>query len=119
MKMMRIPKIYLETSVFNFYFADDSPEKQDDAKRMFDEIQAGKYEPYTSDYVVDEITKCSEPKQSFMKSLLDDFNVITLPLNREAETLADIYVEEGIIPIKYRADGIHIAITAVSGLDFI
>jgi hypothetical protein len=34
-------------------------------------------------------------------------------------TLADIYVAEGIIPRKYRTDGIHIAIAAVNDLDMI
>jgi predicted nucleic acid-binding protein len=116
---MRAPKIYLETSVFNFYFADDAPDKREDTLRLFEEIRQGKYEPYTSDYVVDELSLCEEPKQSMMKNLLDEFSVLTLPMDSEAEALADVYVSEKIIPVRYRADGIHIAVTAASGLDFI
>ena len=115
----RVPKIYLETSVFNFYFADDAPDKRDDTKRLFEEIRQGKYEPYTSDYVIDELVKCDEPKLSMMKKLLDDFDVIVLPASAAAEMLADVYVSEGIIPAKYRIDGLHVAVTSVSGLDFI
>ncbi|MCL1834311.1 MAG: hypothetical protein FWG49_07405 [Leptospirales bacterium] len=33
--------------------------------------------------------------------------------------MADIYIEEGIIPQKYRADGLHIAIATVNDLDII
>jgi len=40
-------------------------------------------------------------------------------LNDEAERLADTYVEQGIIPLKYRTDGIHIAVAAVNDLDMI
>jgi hypothetical protein len=45
---MRIPRVYIETSVFNFYFADNDPEKQRDTLKLFDEIREGKYEPVTS-----------------------------------------------------------------------
>jgi hypothetical protein len=38
---MRVPKIYLETSVFNFCFADDAPDKRDDTVRLFEEIRQG------------------------------------------------------------------------------
>ena len=116
---MRIPKIYMETSIFNFYFADDAPDKCADVKSLFEEIRQGRYEPYTSDYVIEEIMKCEEPKQSKMKNLLDEFGVIALPYSSDAEDLADAYVSEGIVPAKYRADGLHIAVTSVSGLDFI
>jgi hypothetical protein len=47
-------------------------------------------------------------------------NVITvLDFNDEAERLADLYVAEGVIPEKYRTDGLHIAIAAVNYLDMI
>ncbi len=32
---MRTPKIYIETSIFNFVFADDAPDKRDDALVLF------------------------------------------------------------------------------------
>jgi len=116
---MRVPKIYLETSVFNFYFAEDAPDKKDDTIRLFEEIRQGKYEPYTSSAVLAELSNCEEPKQSKMKKLLEDFDVIFLSVSTEAEALVDAYVKEGIIPLKYRTDGIHIAVTSVNNLDFI
>jgi len=39
---MRIPKIYLETTIFNFPFADDAPQYRADTLKLFDEIKAGK-----------------------------------------------------------------------------
>jgi len=32
---MRTPKIYIETSVFHFYFTDDAPDKRADTLRLF------------------------------------------------------------------------------------
>jgi len=54
-----------------------------------------------------------------MAKLVADYGVILLPTSVEAEELADVYVNEGVIPLKYRTDGVHIALTAVFNLDFI
>jgi hypothetical protein len=35
---VRIPKVYLETSVFNFVFADGAPDRKRDALKLFEEI---------------------------------------------------------------------------------
>jgi hypothetical protein len=42
---MKLPKIYLETTMFNFPFADDAPQYQADTLRLFEEIKAGKFDP--------------------------------------------------------------------------
>lgn len=116
---LRVPKIYLETSVFNFYFADDAPDKREDTLRLFDEIQQGKYEPYTSDFVIQELQKASEPKQGMMVNLIEKYDITVLSDDEETQHLADIYVTEGIIPQKYAADAQHIASTTVNNLDYI
>jgi predicted nucleic acid-binding protein len=116
---VRIQKIYLETTVFNFYFDNDAPDKRIDTLRLFQEIEWGKYEPYTSDHVIEELLEASEPKQSAMLNLITRYNIIVLPDSSEAEHLAALYVSEGIIPKKYSADALHIAITTVNNLDVI
>lgn len=116
---MRVPKIYLETSVFNFYFADDAPDKREDTMRLFEEIRQGKYAPYTSDFVVEELQQASEPKQSAMVKLITQYSVTVLPDDPETRRLADMYVAEEIIPEKYSTDARHIASTTVNDLDFI
>jgi len=117
---MRVPKIYLETTLFNFYFADDAPDKKQDTLKLFEEICQGKYEPYASEDVVRELLDTSDSdKKRNMTNLINDYGIILLPSSDEAETLADVYVNEGVIPLKYRTDGVHIALTAVFNLDFI
>lgn len=116
---MRVPKVYIETSVFNFVFARDAVDKRDDTLRLFEEIKQGRYLPYTSGYVVNELAEASDPKRSEMLGLIVEYDVITLPVDAEAERLAALYVSEGIIPQKYVVDGIHIAIATVYDLDFI
>jgi len=48
---MEIPKIYLETTIFKFLFADDAPDLRDYTLQLFEEIGTGKFRPYTSEYV--------------------------------------------------------------------
>jgi predicted nucleic acid-binding protein len=116
---VRIPRVYVETSIFNFVFTDDAPDKRQDTLKLFAEIKEGRYDPYTSVYVIQELEQAFEPKREKMLTLLREYNIKILDANAEAERLADVYVAEGIIPAKYSTDGQHIAITAVEGLDFI
>jgi len=116
---MKSLKIYLETTVFNFFFAEDSPDKRQDAIKLFEEIKQGKYIPYTSDYVLQELLKAEEPKRTKMVNLLDQYGIKLIALDTNAEGLADKYVIEKIIPTKYRMDGIHIAMATINNLDII
>jgi predicted nucleic acid-binding protein len=115
---MRKQKIYLETTMFNYYFDADRDAHADTVK-LFKEIQAGKYEVYTSIYVTDELVKAEEPKRSKMLALINEYNVIILPVSDDARNLADIYIDEGIIPVKHRYDGLHIAVATTNNLDCI
>jgi len=116
---MRTPKIYIETSVFNFYFAEDAPDKRADTLRLFREIAMRQYMPYTSAFVVAELRRANEPKRKAMIDLITRYDMVVLPKSLEIQRLADLYVAEGIIPKKYVTDAIHIAATTVNDLDFI
>ena len=115
---MRKPKVYLETTMFNFYYADDAPEKRQDTIKLFKEIKEGHYEPYTSQYVVEELEKAPDQKKVLMLGLINQFNIKTFDADSEAERLAELYVTEGIIPQKYSTDALHIAIATVKNMDF-
>jgi hypothetical protein len=116
-------KIYLETTMFNFYYAPDNPGYRvlkGQVLQIFDLIKAREYEPYTSVYVVEEldITEGDEKREQ-MKGLILNYGVTLLDKSDEAERLAALYVEAGAVPAGYPVDAAHIAITAVNGLDFI
>lgn len=61
---MRKPQLYLETSVWNFYFADDAPEKKEITRRFFDKIKQDEYEVFISDTVIGEIDKADDRKRN-------------------------------------------------------
>ena len=116
---MRIPKIYLETTLFNFYVDEDRGFAHESTVALFKEIAAGKYEAFTSSYVIDELEQASPDKRDKMLSLLAEYSVSVLTYSAEAAALVDVYILDGVIPSKYRTDGLHIAIAAVNNLDMI
>jgi len=119
LKPVRIHKIYLETTLFNFYFDEDRGFAHDSTVTLFKEIAAGKYEAFTSRFVIDELNDAPEPKRDKMLRLIGEHSIPILENTDEAVRIADLYIEEKIIPHKYRTDGLHIAIATVNDLDMI
>ena len=118
-------KIYLDTSVPNFLFADDSPEKKEITIDFFDNfIKKGVYEAYISDVVIAEIeaTKDENKKERLLNSLLEsDIKNLELTDNEqlEAQELAYNYIDGKIIPSKKEADAFHIAISVIKQMDYL
>jgi hypothetical protein len=116
---MKKQKVYLETTLFNFYVDADRGDAHIDTVKLFKEIAEGKYEAFSSDYVIDELKRAPDEKREKMISLFSESGIKVLEPEDEAIRLADLYVSEGVIPQKYRTDGLHIAIATINGLDMI
>ena len=111
-------KLYLETTVFNYYINTDR-DGHHDTVQLFDEIRQGKYDAYTSEYVVIELQQASEPKRTKMLDLINEFGIKVIPFNEKAEQLSDLYVTNNVIPERFRFDSTHIAVASVHGLDYV
>ncbi len=92
-------------NLVNFYFDDDRGFAHESTLALFKEIAAGKYEAFTSTYVTDELENASAVKRDKMLGLIIEYDIAVLSLNDEAVRLADIYVEEGMIPRKSYGGG--------------
>ena len=115
---MRKTQIYLETTIFNYYF-DRERDAHPYTVRLFEEIGMGRFVAFTSEYVVAELMKAPEKKRDRMLGLIEGFEINLLGMSDEAEKLAAIYVREGAVPLKFQADGLHIATAVVNDLDMI
>jgi len=111
-------KLYLETTLFNYYF-DAERDGHADTVRLFEAIGRGEYEGYTSRYVALELQKAKDPKQANMLALIEKYGITVLDFHDEANRLANIYVQNKVIPEKYLLDGTHIAISSIHELDCI
>ena len=119
-------KVYLDTSIINFLYTDDSPEYRKATKVFFDDIVAkNKVETYISNIVIDEINKTGN--KEYREELLGTFEKYTniKTLIAEDEIINDIgflgesYIKNGIIPKKKTADSLHIAYSTVFQMDIL
>jgi len=115
---MRKPKIYLETTLFNYYF-EPGRDAHADTVRLFAEIKSGKYAAFTSTAVVEELEKAPEEKRGRMIALLNEFQITILPVSDSVRALAEQYVAAEIIPRNYLTDAHHIAAATVNDMDMI
>ena len=116
---MRVPTIYLETTIFNFPFVDDAPQYRADTLQLFEEIKAGKFLPFTSTYVTQELEAATDTQKEKRLRLIKEYKIEVIPASDEVKNLATAYIETGIIPPAYGTDAFHIAVATVKGLDFI
>jgi len=114
---MRKLKLYLDTSVWNFYYADDAPEKMEVTRQFFESLKSGNYEIYSSAVVIREIGNADENTMSELITLMNKYMPIILEVNDEVDELADIYIAKGVVPEKKRDDALHIAIATVNEMD--
>ena len=119
MKMKKIPKLFIETTVFNFYFEGKHGQKQQDAVRLFEEIAKGRYEAYTSEEVFSELIDASLDKFVKMNILSEKYIKRTLEISPETKRIARLYIKKGIIPAKSIKDALHISCAVVNNLDFV
>jgi predicted nucleic acid-binding protein len=111
-------RAYIETTIFNRFF-EENREYIAETQVFFDKIREEKIDAYTSTYVIDELEKAPSPKREEMLKLVSDYEIEVLEYNDAAFDLADIYINMGIIPIKSRVDGVHIAMAAINNMDCI
>jgi len=121
---MKIPAIYLETTIFSFYYEErrhsEYPAYKAQARALFNLIKAGEYKPYTSPVTLQEIAReTDQKKREKMAALAVEYGVTILEETDEASRLAALYIGEKAISPAWETDAAHIAMTTVNGLDFI
>jgi predicted nucleic acid-binding protein len=115
---MRVQKVYLETTLFNYYF-DEDRDAHPDTVTFFEECAAGKFEPYTSLYVIDELNDAPAEKREKMIALIEQYGISVLAATDDTDNLAKRYLAEGALPQGSLTDASHIAVASVHSLDMI
>ncbi len=116
-------KIYLDTSVINFLFADDALEKKEITIEFFERyIKSAVYEPFISQFVEDEINQTDdETKKDQLLNVIGEYDLNYLPVNNndEIEKLVSAYLKEQIVPQNKLLDALHVAISTINHIDFL
>lgn len=117
---MKRTRLYLETSVFGFYFdqREVNRSKRDITQRLFAQIREGIFDGYSGAATVLELERTEDEQlRSDMFDLLSDFGIQVLKLDsdlqRDVALLAEEYVSKGAIPATKIDDAVHIATMVV------
>ena len=116
---MKKLKIYLDTTIISFLYAEDAPEKMAITKEFWKMAVESKFEIVFSQVTLREVLRCSEPKRSIMTDFLQQIDYRVFELNEEMLVLAEKYVAEGLIPEKYKDDAFHLAAATVDNCDIV
>lgn len=121
---MKKTKIYLDTSVINFLFAEDAPEKKEITISFFDNvISTGIYDVFISRFVIEEILKTEdENKKNQLLDTIKDYPVDIINTDdaeTEIDSLSEIYIEKKVIPASKKMDALHVATCVLLEIDFL
>lgn len=116
---MKRLKLYLDTSIINFAVDERNPAEKLLTRKLIEEIKAGRYEVFISDVVLLEIKKAEEERQKELLNIIREIDPEELEVGQEVRSLAEKYVAEGVIPVKYMDDALHIALASVNDVDII
>lgn len=116
-------RIYLDTSVINFLFADDAPDLKEITIDLFENyIAKSKYKTLISDFVIFEINKTNDvDKKNKLLGVIEKYKLefISMEKSNEILNLANKYIENGVIPQKSETDAFHIAICVLNNIDYL
>lgn len=119
--MMKKLKVYLDTSIINFLYADDAPEFKKITEEFFDGyVKMNYYEVFVSDVVIDEINRTKdEGKKKKLLQVIKKYNISLVLFDLNAERLSKIYLEDKLVPAKKIDDARHIAIATINNFDIL
>ena len=111
----KVPKIYLDTSVFGGYY---DAEFEEDTLLLFEKIKLGQFKIVYSNTTEDELLEAPEKVQALLSGIDNDLK-IKVELNEEAVNLADSYLAENVVGSTSRTDCFHIAMATINAVDIL
>ena len=114
---MKKVRVYIETSVWSFVFAEDVPEYRADTMVFLDLCRKGLFESCISSVVLNEIQFADAPLRKRLEGLVQDVKPVLLPWSDEAEDLSKAFIRERAVPASKPEDARHVAVAMAHGLD--
>jgi len=113
------PALYIETSVFGFYY-DESLQnisKREATQLLFKQIDNGEFTAFYSDITLAEIERVEDniKKQKLLDLILNfGLQKIEMAHEDELQSLANLFLENQIIPQDKKDDALHLALVILS-----
>jgi hypothetical protein len=112
--------LYLETTVWSFLFADDTPERRDTTQLFIEFVTQQRWSVSISALVLDEILATKDDQlRSHLAEAVKRIAPREILVTSEVLALASKYVLQGTIPDRYIMDARHLAVAVVAGEDVV
>jgi len=119
---MKKLRLYLETSVFGFYFDTSAPNRQKRiaVRKLLQQIKNGLFEGYVSGLVRAELERAPQPYRERLLRLIDSYDLKTIEYDENAAgELHEMYLRARVAPGAPDDDAAHVAIATVAGADVV
>jgi predicted nucleic acid-binding protein len=114
-------KVYVETSVISYLTGRPSRDETVHAHQMLTQQwwqgRGAEYELFISEYVIAEASKGDPMAAQQRLQALQGLSEIAT--STDAEQLATVLIERGALPTNSRLDALHLAVSAVQGMDLL
>ena len=114
---MKPLRLYLDTTVWNFVFADDAPVLRQHTLEFFKFLQAGRYVPHISRVVGDEVADAPTRRKEELRNLMKTVSPVYLADRDEVDRLSKLYISRGVLTPKSKADSQHLAFATYYEMD--
>jgi predicted nucleic acid-binding protein len=102
--------------VWNFVLEEDRPERRAITEQFFQQVPAVGH-LYISEVVLQEVECAPLERRAALDRVIERYAPVVLRVTEEAQALAERYLQEGLIPLKYRNDALHLATAVVHDVD--
>ena len=114
---MKKLKLYLDTTIWNFSFADDAPQYKSATLEFFQQVRWKKFDVFASEAVQLEIDPSPIERKENILSLWEEISPTILENTRDVERLSNLYLKRGALPARSKADATHVAYATVFNMD--
>jgi predicted nucleic acid-binding protein len=118
MAMKRL-RLYLDTTVWNFAFANDAPDYMKATLDFFERVRLDQFDVFVSEAVVDEVAGAPLQRQEQVRALVRAVSPRKLEACAEVDRLAALYLARGVLPVSSKADALHLAYATYYGMDIL
>jgi hypothetical protein len=118
---MKRLRVYLDTSVISFLFAEDSPDFRKVTEDFFSRY-AARFDLFVSVVVPIEISKDPNlDRRRRLINILKEHPITLLPDSRddEVQALATVYIDRNVVPPSKKEDAMHVAYSTVFEMDIL
>lgn len=116
---MKMPLLYLDSSIWSFAVADDAPDLRRATEELFDHIRNLEWGVLISPVVTDEIDRASIEKRDRILSLVHEISPERIEISGEALSLARDYIHAGVLSERHGNDCLHVAIATLARCQYL